>query len=507
MKRINKIFVAITTSFLLNGCFSLDQTPYDSLITENVSTKQDADFWVNGMYVLLRDNVQGKPMYLSDIQADYLNRTLIGSIQPSWNDVHTWNYFVASDGNTAAIWKNYYLIIQNINAALEGIDKIIESGTESDIDGLNTDRGELLLGRAYCYSYLVTHFCKAYNETSATTDLGLPILDKITVKNFPARSTLKQTYEFILSDIAQAKTLLEGKTGSAGATSFTIDAAKALQARVLLYKNEWQQAYGVAKSLIDAGAYPLATTQSGLESIWYNDDNQESITQLFTGLVNGNDTEVLSSVNDIYLDETSFFGMTSINPQVVPTQYFVDLFDNSDFRKNVFIEQKEVEYLGNYYSLYLVNKYPNNEEMVIPGSFSAISYAHKPKLFRIAEIYLIAAEAAYKKEDNTNAEYYLNKLRTARGIGSVTYSDLWQEIQNERNRELAFEGFRLIDIKRWSLPVTRNTPQNEDFITKDAGTNYYNTLNIPAGYYKMVWPIPPADILLENGVLEQNTGW
>lgn len=518
MKKINKIFVILITSILFNGCFSLDQTPYDSLDATNVHSKKDADFWVNGMYSLLRDNVHGQSMYLADVQADFLNRTIIGS--PSWNDIHTWELFTSSDKGTINIWNNYYLIIQNINSALEGVNKIIESGAETDIAGLNSDKGELLLGRAFCYSYLATHFCNAYNESSADTDLGLPLLYKTTKKDFPARSSLKQTYEFILSDIAQAETLLQNKTGSVGATSFTIDAVKALKARVLLYKNEWQQAYNVAKALVDANTYSLVTTQSELEGVWHNDDTKESITQIFAGIINGTNQEVVSATNDIYLDEASDYfnpGSSIYSPQAVPTQDFVNLYNANDIRKNVYLEQKNVKYLGNTIPLYLVNKYPNNPDMVLSSSSSsssfwfgfgsnAYSYAHKPKLFRIAEMYLIVAEAAYKLGQITDAQTYLDKLRKARGLENVTYTDIWQEIQDERNREFAFEGVRLIDIKRWGLSVVRKTPQNESIITRDPAS-YYNELNISSDNYKMVWPLPPSDIILEEGKLKQNKGW
>ena len=114
----------------------------------------------------------------------------------------------------------------------------------------------------------------------------------------------------------------------------------------------------------------------------------------------------------------------------------------------------------------LVNKYPDNP-LLKQTSGTSSTYMHRPKVFRIAEIYLIAAEAAYKNNDQTNAKTYLDRLRAARGIGSVTYTDLWAEIQNERNRELAFEGFRMADIKRWNLGVVRGTPQNLNAIVSD----------------------------------------
>ena len=122
--------------------------------------------------------------------------------------------------------------------------------------------------------------------------------------------------------------------------------------------------------------------------------------------------------------------------------------------------------------MYLVNKYPDNP-LLKQTENGYSTYMHRPKVFRIAEIYLIAAEAAYKNGDQTNAKTYLDRLRTARGIGSVTYTDLWAEIQNERNRELAFEGFRMADIKRWNLGVVRGTPQNLNAIVSDPADQYH----------------------------------
>ena len=134
---------------------------------------------------------------------------------------------------------------------------------------------------------------------------------------------------------------------------------------------------------------------------------------------------------------------------------------------------------------------------------------HKPKLFRIAEQYLIAAEAAYRNGDEANALVYLNRLRASRGLTTAltaTGDALFTEIQNERNRELAFEGFRLHDIKRWGLGVVRGTPQNTDAIFTSPA-NEYHQLNISAGYYKMTWPIPATDITYEKGKWKQNPGW
>ena len=156
----------------------------------------------------------------------------------------------------------------------------------------------------------------------------------------------------------------------------------------------------------------------------------------------------------------------------------------------------------------MVTKYPDNNDLKINSS-GLPTYMHKPKLFRIAEQYLIAAEAAYRNGDEANAKVYLNTLRAARISGATpitaTGNALFAEIQNERNRELAFEGFRLYDIKRWGLGVVRGTPQNVEAIFSSPAQEYHQ-LNIPAGNYKLTWPIPAIDINFEKGRWKQNPG-
>jgi hypothetical protein len=100
----------------------------------------------------------------------------------------------------------------------------------------------------------------------------------------------------------------------------------------------------------------------------------------------------------------------------------------------------------------------------------------------------------------------LNTLRVARGLSALTGvsgATLTTEIRNERTRELAFEGFRLFDLKRWGLGFNRGTPQTLGAI--NVGSNY-NTINIAANDPQFVWGIPTYDINI-NANLVQNPGW
>ena len=127
-----------------------------------------------------------------------------------------------------------------------------------------------------------------------------------------------------------------------------------------------------------------------------------------------------------------------------------------------------------------------------------------PKPFRYAEQILIAAEAAYESGDNAKALDYLNQLKISRGLESVDLfgTDLQQEIRDERTRELAFEGFRLWDLRRWGMGVNRHDPQEREVLNKE----YDLHLNIPAGDYRFVWGIPQV-LFKINHKLIQNEGW
>lgn len=507
--KIKYYIVSLATALFLNSCFKLEQEPYNDLSQKKAfESVHDAQFWVNGMYNELRENIHGKAMYATDIQAGYLHKKRSFAENEADDNLYNWSLFNTSNETIASIWKNYFAAIQNINIALDGIPTIrLSTNNSSEVTAVRRHMGELYLARAIYYTYLVTHYCPTYNETSS---YGLPIMDHFIDGELPLRSSVKETYDFILADIARAQEHLADVGGRVGKDTFTKDAVTALKARVLLYKGDWEGAYTAATSLIATNTYPLTTTENALKQAWATDATSESITLLYARYDQGVKAE-LPQGNSIYLgEEKDFYGRVRYyRPKFVPTQDFVDLFANGDFRKNVYINKLFVNYSDlRYNNIYLVTKYPDNDALK-NSSGDEGTYLHRPKVFRIAEQYLIAAEAAYRKGDDTNAQLYLNRLRNSRGLTTAitaTGNTLFTEIQNERNRELAFEGFRLYDIKRWGLGIVRGTPQNEQVIVTTDPANTYQ-LNVPAGDNKLTWPIPATNIRYENGRWQQNPGW
>ncbi|NVK53294.1 MAG: RagB/SusD family nutrient uptake outer membrane protein [Flavobacteriaceae bacterium] len=492
--KIKLLFSAFLLVLLVVSCDKLERFPTNQIErSQSFETLADAKSWNNGMYARLRGNLYGSRMFTLDIQADQLNATLTyGNRNGS---PHRWTEFLANTGILQTVWLGYYRGIADVNVAINGF-KNIKPSDASETAELSRYEGEAHFVRALYYHNLVVRYGKMYNPSSAATDLGVPIYLDFDVTVFGERKSVKAVYDQVLSDISVAKSKLASVAGTAGATRLSIDAVKALEARVKFYMQDWKGAKTIADELIGSGKYPLIKTAAGLKAMWHTDSHQEVITALKVS--NPNE---LPNVNIIYL---GFISATkNFAPDFLPSQWVVDKYDANDFRKNVYFEQKVVEQNAvTYPGVWAVNKYPGN-----PALYSGnTNYAHSPILFRIAEMYLISAESALNIP-GADALTPLNALRTARNLtalAGITGPVLTDAVRDERFRELAFEGFRLDDLRRWNLGFTRRLPQNTTLI--NTGSDF-DAMVRTASDPKFTWGIPTLEITANPNIGQQNAGW
>ena len=492
MKRIIiGIVAAVLTLTAITSCKKLDLVPYNAIdIATGFQTLQDAKYWNTGLYSAFRGRQYGTFNTLQETQADQLNASL--DFGNRGGAAHRWGSFLQAN-DVAGPYQSYYSGLSNINVMIKGFETItVAAGAPTD--SLNTYKADARLARAFYYNELVIRYAKAYNPTSAATDLAVPLVTEFDVLAKPARATLKAVYDQIIADINYAKTNNK-RANVKGARYFTPDAVLALEARVRLNMQDWAGAYTAANTLIGSARYPLYNTAVGLKSYWATDAAQEDIMR-----INATLTEAVNT-NSIYL---GFVGAAGYYvPDFIPTQTVVDSYETTDFRKGVYFEQKLIQIQGvKYANVWLVNKFPGN-----PSLFTTTftNYQQANKVFRIGEVYAIAAEAAERSGNAPAALIALNALKTARGATATiaTGTALTQEVRNERTRELNFDGFRLWDLKRWNLGVTRSTPQNTVYINNGAG---FSGLTVPASDLKFIWGIPTNDLLLNSNIVP-NPGW
>ena len=491
--KIGLIALVIVLS-TFTSCKKLDLFPYNSIERgQSFKTILDARSWNLGLYSNFRGRLSGGFVTTADIQADQLNATLDYGNRNG--NPHRWSTFLAEDGALSGPWSSYYSGITNINVAIKGFEEIVPT-TPAQTADLNRYKGDNYLARAYYYYNLVIRFAKPYSVTTAATDLGVPIITEFDVTLQPKRATVKQVYDQILADINLARPLLTSFPGVQGSNFFNIDVLTALEARVKLEMRDWAGAYAAANTLITGGKYPLTTTAAAYRALWHVDGRQETIFQSFVSA-----PLELANTNGLYLGLITATGRFA--PDFVPSQWVLDMFSNTDIRKATVFDPKTITIQGvNYTNVFCVNKYPGNPALFTTAN---TNYQHAPKAFNIGEMYLIAAESAFRLPNEANSRTALNALRIARGLAAIssTGPELFQDIKDERFRELAFEGFRLWDLKRWGDGFTRNTPQNAAFLTTGTG---FNTLSISLSDPKFVWGIPTNDVTINPNIV-QNPGW
>ena len=490
------LILGLTSTLIIASCSKqIDKNPYVGIgLDQSFETMNDAKAWNAGLYAHLRGRVNGIYTFVRDVQADQLNASM--DYGNNYGNPHRWgSSFLADDYELRDIWQNTYSSLKNVNAIITGYPNITPAN-QQQTDTLKRYLADAHFMRAFYYSRLMEYYSDAYEAASATTKLGVPLVLVYNPSEKPARATQKEVFDQILLDINTAKSLTIGLPGAPGSTRITRDAILALEARVKLTLKDYPGAKAAADELINSNRYQLYTTAAELKNYWHIDTDREDILKVFV-----NNTNETGLANSIYWGFQPATG--KYRPTFFPSQWVVDFYDNSDFRKAIFFKQVTADVQGlDYPNTWVVNKYPGNPALFTTAN---TNYQHVPKVFRIAEMYLISAEADVATNP-ANALTTLNKLRQARGLAASTATgtaNVLAEIKAERFKELAFEGFRLYDLKRWHEGFTRRNPQNTNMLTP--GSNF-TTLSIAADDNKFTWGIPTNDVTI-NPNIKQNTGW
>lgn len=184
--------------------------------------------------------------YSSDNIAD--NGTIVTDFNYLTDEVVYWKT-INEYGNYEGleyVWAQNYKAISHANEALEGIAKL------GNDPRLNPAKGEALLARAYAHFELVNTFCKAYNPTTSSADLGIPYALTSETKLDPkyGRSTVAQVYQHIAADLQEGLPLIEDSYYQMPKYHFNKKAANAFAARFYLYYQNWDKAIEYANNVL-----------------------------------------------------------------------------------------------------------------------------------------------------------------------------------------------------------------------------------------------------------------
>jgi hypothetical protein len=478
MKRtINKFltFGLLASALLAGSCSKsfLDRKPDDALPQgDALNTEGLMENALNGVYSVLRSvGLYGRDIpVIGDLHAD---NTFVET-DNSGRYLQWYGYSVTSnDGSATAMWGNAYIAIQRANRVIDATDVTGDAGRIAEI------KAEARAIRALMYFNLVRTFAQPYSENPAGK--GVPLILHYDPAFLPdTRNTVEEVYTQIISDLQAAYTDGPDYSSSARISKYTIGG---LLAKVYLNKGDYANALASAEDVINNSDYSLVSYDN-YTNYWANaaprTDAVETMFEIDADVVNNNGFDDLGG---IYIN-----GYTDI---YASTQ-LVSLYSATDVRTEVLIPG---ETKGGAPAT-LVNKYAN----------ASSNDRDNPKVLRLSEIYLIAAEAAYRTNDEAKALDYLNALMAERDPG-FTYASsgaaLLNDIITERRKELAFEGDRLFDMNRLKLPIDRVV--NAGAITAGPGNS---RLDIPYPDNRRISPIPQAELQANPNLADdQNPGY
>jgi starch-binding outer membrane protein, SusD/RagB family len=492
MKKFIILVSLAAFSFIFASC-EMDLVPTTAIeLEQGFKTYADAEKFANGLNTRFRGLHYGIFSFTYEVQGEMFNATPdYGNRNGSPHRMD--GSFTTSDYSLRDVWQPSYNAIMNINNFIDNVDKVTRT-TQAQEDNLVRFKGFAHFYRAHIYHDLVRRFAKDYEPASAATDLGVPLILKYNVTEKPARSTVAQVYAQIEDDLAKAATFLTTVPGTLRSETPTLDAVRALDARVKLYMHKFTEAAALAQQVIATGRYNLANSAGAMTNEFVNDNGPESIMQMFASL-----TETGGRANTIYLNFVP--AANRYSPDFVPTQTCLNLYEPADLRYQSWFATFPCRFTSGDVNLVLFNKYSGN-----PTLFTAPTrtYMHKVKIFRIAEMYLIRAEALLSQAspDEPGARAALQAIQTARGA-TLTATATLAAVKLEWNKEMIGEGFKVDWMKRWKEGFTNRVPQNVNHVVTGAG---FTTISVPANFPKLVWAIPQTDMDV-NTNLDQNDGW
>ena len=433
-----KYIIAISAlAFSLSSCENkLALTPEQDLTEETIfSSPSTARSAVLGVYSTAQtlEFYGAMPQMIEEYMGD--NVEFVGSF-PTLQELRDFTT-VSTNANVSGIWQTHYQVITRANKVIANVGSV--SGL-SDAEK-NQFVGEAKFLRALAYLQLVNMYAQPF-QVSTGTNLGVPlVIDDFTgTLSFPARATVNQVHDQIKKDLTEAAAALPASyaTGVDTRGRATKGAANALLSRLYLYREEWANVITAARAAI-TGPYTRATDYS-----FYDKNTAEDV---FTIQNSATDNGRTGSGG-----WASFYTPAPLGGR-----------GDAPFSANL-MAAYEAEAGDKRYLLKRTGTAADALSRTFTSKFpDAVNNADNSPVIRITEVYLNLAEALAQANALPNAEAIdiLNWFRNRAGLGPkvpATKADLISAILLERRKELAFEGFRRMDMLRYKQNLRANNP-------------------------------------------------
>jgi hypothetical protein len=543
MKRKFKIyghFVLMAASLFVAGCVKLDVTPTNKFTDETYWTSEDKANSVLSMAY--------RQMFTSDylISNEILSDNVYNGYGTTNEKVISTGLADASNGRFEGEWGAAYGGIKTCHTFLANIDRVTTMNQELR----EKRKAEIRFIRASLYLELTTWYGDVPHFTSDIT---------LEQSKTLVRKPHAEIMEWIHKELDEVAEILPGREQYAAADNgrITSGAAVALNARAYLYENNWAKVAEYSDKLINSSAYGTYSLFANYEELFW--------------VKNEYNSEIILSLQ--YVPELKTWGNLvdfapmSANARLClagPTQGLVDNYlmkngkkwttsdpdyANRDPRMGATIAydgSKWIDRSGNTYNIVIhpdgtspagkpSDKYTGAGTAQTPTGYYYRKFADPTPssylgggwesslnlpLIRFADVLLMYAEAKNElgQMNSTVWDQTIKKLRQRAGFDNTTeamdlpgndQTALREVIRNERRSELALEGLRVFDIRRWKTAETVLTQAGRG-AKFDKSSGSYDYIKLPAGNFSRnrdyLWAIPRKERLL-NPNLTQNPGY
>lgn len=448
----------------------------------------------------------------------------------------------AFNGFYARFWRESYEGIKSCNILLDNIDQV-----PMDDNRKNRMKAEARFIRAYLFFRLTTQYGDVPHF-----DYQIELEESQVIGRTPHADVVN----WVRSELNDIVNILpvKGEYAAADNGRITKGAVAGLLSRTYLYENDWVNSASICKKIMDGeyGTYELFPDYEGLflpENEYNSEvlldvgyipenrtwDNMRDNIPISAGARSSEYAPTQELVNDYVMSN----GLPISNPNsgYNPENPYV----NRDPRLTYSIVYHGYQWKRPDGTVYTVNIQPgvdpNSKDNYVPGSLTASQSGYYLRkwydptarsedqasglniiLLRYADILLMYAEVMNEQNQMTEQvwDVTIRKIRERAGFTdpgalewntSLSQSDLREIIRRERRCELAFEGTRLYDIRRWKVSeiVMNGAPTGARFQNNNTThivlpTRQFN----PARDY--LWPIPGSERDI-NPKLGQNPNW
>ncbi len=548
MKAYKKLIVCALLPLTACNGWLREDGPMTNRVGDFFTSAQTAIQVVNAAYVPLMWEYQGtyySEFFIGDIMSDDALKG--GQNTSDMSAAYDLENFKTISNNEIALqyYRAQYQGIARTNLAIEQIPVM------EDRDGTFTDElRSRLLGEA--------HFLRAYYYFKLVRLYGdIPIVESPIYNSDEwrqPRSSVEKVYEVIFSDLKQAESslILKSEYASEELGRVTKGAAQAMLLKAYLYYGDYckRTGNGDADSYYkeaaqwgqtfmkeQASEYSLCSNyadnftlegENGSESVFEVQYMSEGTSDYGegNGFSRGTFTTILIRSRSQWFN-VSGWGFNH------PTQNLYDEFEDNDPRRDASILALSDEQITNASEdIYLGNRYYCTKRAIMTDDRNYVSLedSHESRSpinridIRLADVYLLYAEASLNAGDKATAEIYLEKVRSrARGTGSIlpkfpeykvrnytkdyafyqlsdTAEDLQLAIRHERRVELAMESHRWYDLCRWGI-----AKEVMDAYAKTETSQAQSHMSeFVKGKHELL-PIPVEEVRL--GGLSQNYGY